>query len=214
VRKVITRTSSVCTRHYSELWEESEEKDKVSQHFAEEQFLVCLLEAMQESVGEDKTEKHFAVFLNIIYENYADKDIFVNLSDKVITIGTRLLREHVLQYSAVEESDLEFVYNLSYLIKVSLSCGGYVSLPKKLSATLKSVQGRLRDSGVDESNENLVSVLKLIAGSVAFIESVENDDDEDDSCSTTSQSSVANSPRAFGTPQTFTSPQTFDTPQN
>ena len=76
------------------------------------------------------------------------------------------------------------------------------------------MQGRLRDSGVDESNENLVSVLKLIAGSVAFIESVENDDDEDDSCSTTSQSSVANSPRAFGTPQTFTSPQTFDTPQN
>ena len=200
--------------YFSELWEESEEKEKVSQHFAEEQFLVCLLEAMKESVGEDKTEKHFAVFLNIIYENYADKDIFVNLSDRVITISNRLLREHVLQYSAVEETDLEFVFNLSYLVKVSLSCGGYVSLPKKLSATLKAVEGRLREADIEDSNENLVSVLKLISCSVTFIESVENDDDEEDSCSTTSQSSIANSPRAFGTPQTFTSPQTFDTPQN
>ena len=186
----------------------------MSQHFAEEQFLVCLLEAMKESVGEDKTEKHFAVFLNIIYENYADKDIFVNLSDRVITISNRLLREHVLQYSAVEETDLEFVFNLSYLVKVSLSCGGYVSLPKKLSTTLKAVEGRLREADIEDSNENLVSVLKLISCSVTFIESVENDDDEEDSCSTTSQSSIANSPRAFGTPQTFTSPQTFDTPQN
>ena len=200
--------------YFSELWEESEEKEKVSQHFAEEQFLVCLLEAMKESVGEDKTEKHFAVFLNIIYENYADKDIFVNLSDRVITISNRLLREHVLQYSAVEETDLEFIFNLSYLVKVSLSCGGYVSLPKKLSATLKAVEGRLREADIEDSNENLVSVLKLISCSVTFIESVENDDDEEDSCSTTSQSSIANSPRAFGTPQTFTSPQTFDTPQN
>ena len=89
-----------------------------------------------------------------------------------------------------------------------------MSLPKKLSATLKAVEGRLREADIEDSNENLVSVLKLISCSVTFIESVENDDDEEDSCSTTSQSSIANSPRAFGTPQTFTSPQTFDTPQN
>ena len=203
-----------CLSYYSELWEESEERDKVSQHFAEEQFLVCLLEGMKESVGQDKTEKHFAVFLNIIYEKDADKDLFVNLSDKVITISSRLFKEHILQYSSLEESDLEFVFNLSYLIKVSLNSGGYVSLPKKLSATLKTVEGRLRDSEVEDNNENLVSVLKLLASSVSFLESVENDDDDEDSCSTTSQSSVANSPRTFGTPQTFTSPQTFDTPQN
>ena len=186
----------------------------MSQHFAEEQFLVCLLEGMKESVGQDKTEKHFAVFLNIIYEKDADKERFVNLSDKVITISSRLFKEHILQYSSLEESDLEFVFNLSYLIKVSLNSGGYVSLPKKLSATLKAVQGRLRESEVEDNNENLVSVLKLLASSVSFLESVENDDDDEDSCSTTSQSSVANSPRTFGTPQTFTSPQTFDTPQN
>ena len=61
---------------------------------------------MKESVGEDKTEKHFAVFLNIIYEKDADKDLFVNLSDKVITISSRLLKEHLLQYSSIEENRL------------------------------------------------------------------------------------------------------------
>ena len=99
---------------FSELWEHSEERSKISQYYAEEQFLICLLEAMMESIGEDKTEKHFAVFLNIIYENDTDKDIFANLSDKVMLLSSRLLREHVLHYASIEESDLEFIFNLVF----------------------------------------------------------------------------------------------------
>ena len=163
--------------YYSELWEKSEERDKVSQHFAEEQFLVWLLEGIKESVSEDKTNKHFAVFPNIIYEKDADKDLFVNLSDKVITLS-RLLKEHILQYNSIKETDLEFAFNLSYLIKATLNNGGYVSLPKKLSTTLKTVQNRLRHSEVQDNNENLVSVLKPITSSVSFLESMENNNDD------------------------------------
>ena len=54
----------------SELWEESEERRKSSQYYAEEHFLGCVLEAIGESIGEDKTEKHFTVFMYIIYEHY------------------------------------------------------------------------------------------------------------------------------------------------
>ena len=143
----------------------------MSQHFAEEQFLVWLLEGIKESVSEDKTNKHFAVFPNIIYEN------FVNLSDKVITLS-RLLKEHILQYNSIKETDLEFAFNLSYLIKATLNNVGYVSLPKKLSTTLKTVQNRLRHSEVEDNNENLVSVLKPITSSVSFLESMENDNDD------------------------------------
>ena len=46
----------------------------MAQYFAEEQFTVCVLEVIKEGVEEVKTEKHFAVFLNIIYENYVDND--------------------------------------------------------------------------------------------------------------------------------------------
>ena len=147
----------------------------MSQHFAEKQFLVCLLEGIKESVSEDKTNKHFAVFPNIIYD--ADKDLFVNLSDKVITLS-RLLKEHILQYNSIEKTDLEFAFNLSYLIKATLNNVGYVSLPKKLSTTLKTVQNRLRHSEVEDNNENLVSVLKPITSSVSFLESMENDNDD------------------------------------
>ena len=57
-----------------ELWEYCEERSRVAQYFAEEQFTVCVLEVIKEGVEEVKTEKHFAVFLNIIYENYVDND--------------------------------------------------------------------------------------------------------------------------------------------
>ena len=129
---------------FAELWENSDERNKVSQFYAEEQFLACVLESMNESVGEDKTEKHLAVFLNIIYENDADKDLFAALSDKVISISNKLLRDHVLQYHSVEDSDLEFIYNLVYLIKVSLNSGGFVNLTNKLLNTLHAVSKRQR----------------------------------------------------------------------
>jgi len=214
---------------FAELWENSDERNKVSQFYAEEQFLACVLESMNESVGEDKTEKHLAVFLNIIYENDADKDLFAALSDKVISISNKLLRDHVLQYHSVEDSDLEFIYNLVYLIKVSLNSGGFVNLTNKLLNTLHAVSKRLSESNLDEHGVNISSVTSIISGSVNLLESLkstngDDEEDDDDSCSTTSRSSAANSPRSrniwtpqnFDTPRsrTFETPQAFDTPQS
>ena len=201
---------------FCELWENSEERGKISQFYAEEQFLVCVLEAMKESVGEDKTEKHFSVFINIVYENDADKDIFAALSDKVITISHKLLKEHILQYNTIEDSDLEFIFNLAFMIKVSLDSGGYESIPNKLFNSLQDVQTRIQESGIDVESSNVQSVLRIISNCSTYIESLrsENGEEDDDSCSTTSQSSI-NSPRTFGTPQTFDTPQSsFNTPRH
>ena len=73
-------------------------------------------------MGDDETEKHLAVFMNIIYENDVDKA----LSDKVLVI--KLPKEHVR---------LKLIINLLYLIKVSLKSGGYESIPYRLSSTFK-----------------------------------------------------------------------------
>ena len=208
---------------FSELWEYCEERSKVSQYFAEEQFIVCVLEAITESLGEDKTEKHLAVFLNIIYENDVDKDTSAALSDKVLVITNKLLKEHVLKYNNVEEADLEFIFNLLYLVKVSLNSGGYESIPYRLSSTLASVRSRLDVSDLDKNSVNMGSVFRILGSLEAFLETIKTDhpgnghgQDDDDSCSTTSESSLANTPRAtFGTPQTFDTPQSsFNTPRN
>ena len=201
---------------FSELWEHTEERAKVAQFYAEEQFIVCVLEAIGESVGEDKTEKHFAVFLNIIYENDADKDMFAALSDKVIVISNKLLKEHVLQYNTIEDADLEFIFNLVFLVKVSLDSGGYDSIPYKLPSILSCVRSRVEESELDKASTNVKSVLRIISSSAAFLDSIKIDNaEDDDSCSTTSQSSAANSPRTFGTPQTFDTPQSnFNTPRH
>lgn len=207
---------------FSELWEHCEERSKVAQYFAEEQFIVCVLEAITESLGEDKTEKHLAVFLNIIYENDVDKDTSAALSDKVLVITNRLLKEHVLKYNTVEESDLEFIFNLLYLVKVSLNSGGYESIPYRLSSTMTSVRSRLDASGLDKDNVNMASVFQILGSLEVFLETIKTDhpgnghsQEEDDSCSTTSESSLANTPRTFGTPQTFDTPQSsFNTPRH
>ena len=207
---------------FSELWEHCEERSKVAQYFAEEQFIVCVLEAITESLGEDKTEKHLAVFLNIIYENDVDKDTSAALSDKVLVITNRLLKEHVLKYNTVEESDLEFIFNLLYLVKVSLNSGGYESIPYRLSSTMTSVRSRLDASGLDKDGVNMTSVFRILSSLEAFLETIKTDhpgnghsQDDDDSCSTTSESSLANTPRTFGTPQTFDTPQSsFNTPRH
>ena len=207
---------------FSELWEHCEERSKVAQYFAEEQFIVCVLEAITESLGEDKTEKHLAVFLNIIYENDVDKDTSAALGDKVLVITNRLLKEHVLKYNTVEESDLEFIFNLLYLVKVSLNSGGYESIPYRLSSTMTSVRSRLDASGLDKDNVNMASVFQILGSLEVFLETIKTDhpgnghsQDEDDSCSTTSESSLANTPRTFGTPQTFDTPQSsFNTPRH
>ena len=206
---------------FSELWEYCEERSKVAQYFAEEPFIVCILEAITESLGEDKTEKHLAVFMNIIYENDVDKDTSAALSDKVLVITNRLLKEHVLKYNTVEESDIEFIFNLLYLIKVSLNSGGYESIPFRLSSTLASVRSRMEASDLDKDSVNMASVFRILGSLEAFLETIKNDhpanghsQDDDDSCSTTSESSISNTPRTFGTPQTFDTPQSsFNTPR-
>merc|ERR1712112_633120 len=180
---------------FCELWENSEERGKISQFYAEEQF---------------------SVFMNIVYENDADKDIFAALSDKVITISHKLLKEHILQYNTIEDSDLEFIFNLAFMIKVSLDSGGYESIPNKLFNSLQDVQTRIQESGIDVESSNVQSVLRIISNCSTYIESLrsENGEEDDDSCSTTSQSSI-NSPRTFGTPQTFDTPQSsFNTPRH
>jgi len=188
----------------SELWEESEERRKVSQFYAEEQFLGCVLEAMRESLGMDKTEKHFAVFLNIVYENDADKEIFGALSEKMIDIVDKLLKEHVLEYSTIEDTDLEFIFNLSYLVKVSLECGGYVHIPKRIVSHLKSVQGRVESSEIEATNDNKISIMNFLSTSLSNLESLQQNGGEEDSdlesCSTAHGSSTNNSPVPFGTP--------------
>ena len=175
-----------------------------------------------ESIGEDKTEKHFAVFLNIIYENDADKDIFANLSEKVMLLSSRLLREHVLHYASIEESDLEFIFNLVFLLKVSLDSGGFHEVPGRISQTLRAVQYRVSDSkDVDQESVNINSVNRVIVSCLGYLESLTSENggdqghDEEDSCSTTSQSSAANSPRTRTPVQTFDTPQSqFNTPMN
>ena len=69
-----------------------------------------------------------AVFINIIYENDVDKATFLALSDKVLVVINRLLKENVY---------LKFIINLLNLIKVSLKSGGYESIPYRLSSTFE-----------------------------------------------------------------------------
>ena len=189
----------------SELWEESDERRKVSQFYAEEQFLGCVVEAMSESIGEDKTEKHFTVFLNIIYANDADKEVFGSLSGKMIYLVNQLLVDHVLEYNSIEDSDLEFIFNLAYLVKVSLDSGGYVKLPSKLLSHLKSVDQRIERSDLGPSNENRNSILSLLRSSVSNLKSLQQNgaesESENDSESASHDSSTNNSPVTFGTPR-------------
>ena len=159
--------------------------------------------------------------MNIIYENDVDKDTSAALSDKVLVITNRLLKEHVLKYNTVEESDIEFIFNLLYLIKVSLNSGGYESIPFRLSSTLASVRSRMEASDLDKDSVNMASVFRILGSLEAFLETIKNDhpanghsQDDDDSCSTNSESSISNTPRTFGTPQTFDTPQSsFNTPR-
>ena len=66
--------------------------------------------------------------MNITYENYVVKGTFLSLSDKVLVVTNRLLKEHVR---------LKLIVHLLYLIKVSLKSGGYESIPYGLSSTFE-----------------------------------------------------------------------------
>lgn len=186
-----------------ELWGESDERRKVSQFYAEEQFLDCVLEAVRESVGEDKTEKHLTVFLNIVYENDADKEIFGALSDKVIDLVNKLFKDHVIEYNSIDESDLEFIFNLAYLVKASLESGGYEKLPNRLISHLKSVKHRVESSDIESSNENRTSIIGLLTSVLSNLQSLQqNGEEESENDSGSSyESSANNSPVIFGTPK-------------
>jgi len=187
----------------SELWEESDERRKVSQYFAEEQFLGCVLEAIGESVGEDKTEKHFTVFLTIVYEHDADKEILGVLSEKVIDLTDRLLKDHVLEYSSIDESDFEFIFNLAYLVKASLDSGGFQNLPSKLGSHLRAVKYRIENTNIEPASENRASIINLLTSSLSSLDSLQPDADEDseNDSESTLDSSANNSPVVFGTPK-------------
>jgi len=188
----------------SELWEESDERRKVSQYYAEEHFLVCVLEAIGESVGEDKTEKHFTVFLYLIYEHDADHEIFGVLGEKVIDLVDRLLRSHVLEYSSIDESDFEFIFNLAYLVKASLESGGFAKLPSKLASNLKAVKRRVELTECEPSGENRTSIINLLTNALSSLDSLQpyaDDDSDNDSESPSLDSSANNSPVVFGTPK-------------
>jgi len=143
------------------LWDFSEERRKISQYFGENNFLLCTIEGIHESIGEDKTVKHFLVFLHTIYENNTDKDVVGELSQKIVDLVTVLLSDHVLEYSKVEDSDLEFIFNIAFILKSSLASGGFDkigrSLPENLADLISMVEG-----GDLSDSDNKSSILTLL----------------------------------------------------
>lgn len=124
----------------SSLWEDCQDRRKVVQHYAEETFVQCVLEAMEESVGEDKTEKHLMIFLTSVCEQDMEKEVYAALSDLLLGLVEKLFTRHVLQYSSVDGDDLEFVSGLCWVLRSSLDSGGYSHVPKGLQKCLVAVQ--------------------------------------------------------------------------
>ncbi|XP_023339680.1 uncharacterized protein LOC111709938 isoform X2 [Eurytemora carolleeae] len=155
----------------SELWDFHEDRRKVSHHYTGEQFLQCALEGMKECVGEDKTEKHFMIFLYLLFQRDLEKDMYSSISTQTICIMERLLKEHVLEYSSIDEHDLEFIFNISYVLKCCLESGEFSSIPANLKSFLKDAEGRVERADIDEEHaENKKSILTLISLSFNFLE--------------------------------------------
>jgi len=180
----------------SELWEESEERRKTSQFFSEEQFLLCILEGINESVGEDKTEKHFMVFLNAIYEQDIDKEVVGSLSEKVMFLLGRLISDHVLEYNRIEESDLEFIFNLSFLLNSSSSSGAYNGVPSCLVKDLQKVKDKVLLINSEEENGNITTITNLLSSAISNLQSFDHktNESENDTESSSQCSSAGNSP--------------------
>jgi len=156
----------------SELWDFSDERKKMVQCYTEEQFLQCALEGIKESVGADKTEKHFMVFLYLLFERDLETDVYSSISTQTIKIVDRLLKEHVLEYSSIDESDLEFVFNISYVLKCCLESGEYTSIPTSLKPIIKDVYERMMKAEIDgEHEENKNSILCLLSKVRDFLDS-------------------------------------------
>ena len=100
---------------------------------------------MKESLGEDRTEKHFLSFLQDVFEQVQtmrpsanliweyltfwihqdfDKDVLSGMSDRLISTVSSLLENHVLHYSCIDSGDLKSFSAIGCLpvsIKVHIS---------------------------------------------------------------------------------------------
>jgi len=123
----------------SSLWENQEERSRMASHYAEETFIQCVLEAVEESLGEDRTEKHFLAFLHAVFEQDLDKEVLSGMSDRLISTVNSLLKNHVLHYSCIDSGDVEFLSTLVWIIMTCLHSGGYSTLPSGLRKHLGAV---------------------------------------------------------------------------
>merc|ERR1719397_501680 len=155
----------------SSLWENQEERGRMAMHYAEETFIQCVLEAVEESIGEDRTEKHFLAFLQAVFEQDLDKEVFAGMSDRLISIVDSLLENHVLHYSCIDSGDFEFLSSLVWIVMTCLHSGGYSTLPSGLRKHLGAVidmaeeevekerEGEEEKKGAEE-RESLIKQLK------------------------------------------------------
>jgi len=156
----------------SELWDFTEERKKMCQYYTEEQFLQCAMEGIRESIGEDKTEKHFMVFLYLIFERDLEKDLYSSISTQMIKLCGKLLEEHILEYSSIDENDLEFLFNISYVMKSCLDSGEYSQLPSNILTISKDARVQLEKAEIDEDHlDNKVSILAMISKIIEYLES-------------------------------------------
>ena len=147
----------------AELWQQSEDTT-VSLHYREEQFLACVLEALAESVGQDRTVKHLAVFLSIVYcEAGLGSEVVSSLAERLLQLVEQVLQEHVLQYSQLEQSDIELLDCLARLAHLSLATGGWARLPATLQTRLVAARARLGQQQ-QQTGQLLSSCLALLAG--------------------------------------------------
>ena len=147
----------------AELWQQSEDTT-VSLHYREEQFLACVLEALAESVGQDRTVKHLAVFLSIVYcEAGLGSEVVSSLAERLLQLVELVLQEHVLQYSQLEQSDTALLDCLARLAHLSLATGGWARLPASLQARLAAARARLGQQQ-PHTGQLLSSCLALLAG--------------------------------------------------
>jgi hypothetical protein len=155
----------------SELWDFAEDRKKMCQYYTEEQFLQCTLEGIKESIGEDKTEKHFMVFLYLVFERDLEKDLYSAISTQIITLCGSLLKEHILEYSSIDECDLEFLFNISYVMKSCLDSGEFSGLPSNILTISKDARVQLERAEIDEDHlENKVSILAMLSGIIEYLE--------------------------------------------
>lgn len=198
----------------SELWDLAEDRKKIVQSYKDEQFLLCTLEGVKECVGVDKTEKHFMVFLYLLFERDLDNDVYSAISDQVIQLTLRLLREHILEYSSIDECDLEFIFNICYVLKCCLESGEFSAIPASLKPVVKDVQERVAAADIDEQHaENRSSILLLIQRSLDFLEACNQNGCEDDPGSASCENTpAANTSRPNQDSPYFRTPR--DTPRS